>query len=358
MAGVYLERDGEYVAMTETKFAAEAELQELLATNSELLAGDEIDSQTPRRFVLIKREAGVPDDTGTSDRWSIDHLFVDQGAIPTLVEVKRAGDTRVRREVVAQMLDYAANMPVTWDQGRMRAEFEATCEQRDEDPTQQIVDLVGGEAPPEEIVDKFWDDAETNFRSGRLRLLFVADGIPLELQRIIEFLNQQMSPAVVLGIDVGRYVSADEAVDVGQVIVSNVVGNTAAAQSTKRRSSGRVTTYEDGLVDVGETFLRAAALLDGWAEDHGAEPYNEGASRRYVVDGLRIGCLYPREQRLELTVKGLADGPARNRVLAGLREVLGVEPPKNYPRMDAADIVAKWAIVHSEVLDPLLEAWR
>lgn len=41
-------------------------------------------------------------------RWSLDHLVVDQDAVPTFVEVKRASDTRARREVMAQMLDYAA----------------------------------------------------------------------------------------------------------------------------------------------------------------------------------------------------------------------------------------------------------
>jgi hypothetical protein len=41
--------------------------------------------------------------------WSLDHLVVDQDAVPTFVEVKRASDTPARREVVAQMLDYAAN---------------------------------------------------------------------------------------------------------------------------------------------------------------------------------------------------------------------------------------------------------
>src|SRR4051794_12230288 len=42
---------------------------------------------------------------GGSSRWSLDHLFVDQEGVPTLVEVKRSSDTRARREVVAQMLD-------------------------------------------------------------------------------------------------------------------------------------------------------------------------------------------------------------------------------------------------------------
>ena len=33
---------------------------------------------------------------------------LDQDAIPTLVKVERSSDTRVRCEVVGQMLDYAA----------------------------------------------------------------------------------------------------------------------------------------------------------------------------------------------------------------------------------------------------------
>jgi len=46
-------------------------------------------------------------------RWDLadgvlDHLLLDQDGIPTFVECKRASDTRIRREVVAQMLDYAA----------------------------------------------------------------------------------------------------------------------------------------------------------------------------------------------------------------------------------------------------------
>jgi hypothetical protein len=43
--------------------------------------------------------------------------FVDQDAVPTFVEVKRSSDTRLRREVVGQMLDYAANASAHWDAG-------------------------------------------------------------------------------------------------------------------------------------------------------------------------------------------------------------------------------------------------
>ena len=68
---------------------------------------------------------GVADREDGRDRWSLDHLFVDQDAIPTFVEVKRSSDTRIRREVVGQMLDYAANASAYWDAGRLRSSFES-----------------------------------------------------------------------------------------------------------------------------------------------------------------------------------------------------------------------------------------
>ena len=43
---------------------------------------------------------GIPGNEDGAGRWSVDHLFLDQDAIPTLVEVKRSTDTRIRREVV------------------------------------------------------------------------------------------------------------------------------------------------------------------------------------------------------------------------------------------------------------------
>jgi hypothetical protein len=63
---------------------------------------------------------GVPDPSGLGDRWSLDHLYLDQDGIPTFVECKRATDTRIRREVVAQMLDYAANGLKHWSMDQLR----------------------------------------------------------------------------------------------------------------------------------------------------------------------------------------------------------------------------------------------
>src|SRR5581483_2225261 len=119
---IYLRQsDGTLTPMIESPFAAEDLLQELLEKYPNLLAGDQIDGAEDRRWLLVARELGVPDEEGAPDRWSVDHLFLDQDAVPTLVEVKRSSDTRIRREVVGQLLDYAANAVVFVD--RLRATF-------------------------------------------------------------------------------------------------------------------------------------------------------------------------------------------------------------------------------------------
>jgi hypothetical protein len=92
MAGkiFHLDRQRKLVPLEETAYDSEDLLQALLADYPDLLAGDQIDSDHPRRWLLIHREVSAPDQEAGSGRWSLDHLFVDQDAIPTLVEVKRS----------------------------------------------------------------------------------------------------------------------------------------------------------------------------------------------------------------------------------------------------------------------------
>ena len=66
--------------------------QQLLADHPSILAGEEDDNGAARRWLLITREASVPDTPDGGGRWSVDHVFLDQGAVPTLVEVKRSTD--------------------------------------------------------------------------------------------------------------------------------------------------------------------------------------------------------------------------------------------------------------------------
>lgn len=58
---IYLNQDNEQlVEMTEQKYDSEELLQTLIAKYPNLLAGDQMDSEIPRRWLLISREAGLP----------------------------------------------------------------------------------------------------------------------------------------------------------------------------------------------------------------------------------------------------------------------------------------------------------
>ena len=201
----------------------EAEFQELLAAHPDLLASPQMDPNFAQRWVLVDREFGIGD-TEEGTRWALDLLFLDQEGIPTLVEVKRSTDSRIRRKVVGQMMDYAANAIRYGDVDTIRRLFDRT-HANDPDVLEQTLKVADAEA--------YWDKVRDNLNQGRVRMVFVADRIPRELRRIVEFLNEQMRPAEVLAVAVQRYTDAENA---SSVFVPRVVGQTEAAAQKKGTS--------------------------------------------------------------------------------------------------------------------------
>src|ERR1700743_915347 len=123
-AGVFvLTEANKLVPLQTASFASENDFQALLAAFPALLAGDQIDTANPRRFLLIDREQPIASEPDGSARWALDHLFIDQDGMPTLVEVKRGDDTRIRREVLGQMLEYAANAILHWPVEKLQERF-------------------------------------------------------------------------------------------------------------------------------------------------------------------------------------------------------------------------------------------
>jgi hypothetical protein len=196
-------------------------LQTLLEKHPDLLAGDQIDDANPRRWLHVCREIGVPEDESGSDRWYLDHLFLDQDAVPTLVEVKKSSNNDIRRKVVGQMLDYAANSVAYWPMESIRAAFEASAIKSGESPNELISSLIKALPEDEDAVDRFWRQVKINLQAGNIRLLFVADEIPKELQQIVEFLNRQMNPAEVLAVEVRQYSGEKSKTLVPRVIGQN-----------------------------------------------------------------------------------------------------------------------------------------
>ncbi len=281
--GIYLVQDGGgLVELAEQPYEAEAVLQRLLADYPNLLAGDQVDPASPRRWLFVAREAGVPGEEGGASRWSLDHLFLDQDAIPTLVEVKRSSDTRVRREVVGQMLDYAANAVIYWPPEAIRAQFETRCAANGQEPADVLAAFLG-----EEDTEVFWQAAKQNLQSGRVRMVFVADVIPPELRRIVEFLNDQMDRAEVLALEVRQFMGQGLT-----ALVPKIVGQTAAAQQAKavtrtpgKRQWDEASFFADLEARRGPDEVAVARAILDWAR--------RSELRIWWGKGEKVGSFYP-----------------------------------------------------------------
>ena len=245
--------------LEEEPFSSEDQLQALIANHPELLDGKQVRPDDPRRWLLITREKGIADQPDAPDRWAVDHLIVDQDAVPTLVEVKRGANPELRRSVVGQMLEYAAHAATTWTVHDLRQTFENAGDALGFDPSGRIAELLQTDSEPD--VDAFWDAVATNLAACRLRLLFVADEIPDPLERVVEFLNAQMTHIEVLAVEIKQFRGESF-----QTLVPRVIGRSAAAAgpaasgATRRQKLTRA-SFLEGLRNE-EARDAAAKLLD------------------------------------------------------------------------------------------------
>jgi hypothetical protein len=106
------------------------------------------------------------------------------------------------------------------------AGVEIRCEREGLDPEQELMAVLG-----EREEGDFWNAVKTNLQAGRIRMVFVADEIPAELRRIVEFLNQQLDPAEVIALEVRQY--QGEGIT---SLIPRVIGSTARAEQKKSAS--------------------------------------------------------------------------------------------------------------------------
>ena len=250
---------GRLEPLEEKPFSTEDELQALIAEHPELLDGEQIRPGDPRRWILISREKGIAETSNAAARWAIDHLMIDQDAVPTLAEVKRGSNPEIRRTIVGQMLEYAAHAAQTWTADELRRTFEKSTNERGLDPSHELATLL--QADGEADADHFWRDVSTNLAARRLRLLFVADDIPDPLERVVEFLNGQMPGIEVLAVEIKQFRGKST-----QTLVPRVIGRTAAPP-VKRLLLTRE-SFLDGFVSD-EARSVASRLLDVAQESGG-----------------------------------------------------------------------------------------
>lgn len=271
---IFMRQEDGLTALPSISYDAEDVLQGLIELYPQLLAGYQMNREDPRRFLLVKREAPI-------SSWSLDHLYLDQSAIPTLVEVKRSSDTRIRREVVGQMLDYAANGARFWGNGTLQQLFEKTCEKSQVDSAYVLAEVIGENADATE----FWENAERNLQAGYLRLVFVADVIPDELRAIIEFLNLQMTNIEVYGIEVRRYGTSDG----NECLVPRLIGSMVSTEKAKRS----VISLEERLSNSAPEVREVAEKMRSLAEQLGLSVVSAPASLLLKDNLGTVLSLYP-----------------------------------------------------------------
>lgn len=273
--------------LRQSPYDSEDVLQTALAEHPEVLAGSTTAGRTESRLLLLRRERSAHGQESGAP-FSLDHIFLDGDAVPVLVEVKRSSQSRIRWEVVGQMLDHAANAVTHWPVEVLQQALEVRASAEGRAGAELLQDIAPGVD-----VDDFWRDVDANLRSGRIRMIFVAHELPAELVRIVEFLNEQMTPAEVLGVELRQFTGGGHT-----AYVPTVVGRTTHAVAQKAGRSGRVWDRRSFL-DAADSRCRGKerdlvdALLKD-VDDHGvrlswAKGVSPGVGGWYRLAGEPVG---------------------------------------------------------------------
>jgi hypothetical protein len=330
----HLDPDGSLLSMTASAYLNEERLHELVQMHPDLLGDEQLQPGSPRRWAVV-----LPSGPGSAGRSGVS-LYLDQDGVPTLVSVRRAAEEAQRRDVVGQVLDLAANGLRRWPIAEVRATFETTQRRLGRDPSVVLETLcAGGPWPAEEL----FSAVEANLATGRLRIVILAHQIPVELIRITELLNDQMSPMEILALELTQF-RADSYI--GAIIVPAVVARTTSRATHVSRHEP---VGEQSATEARETWqlvgllaqLATAAGLDVVESDTSVGVQMTDGETLASVD-LEWGSLSVPLQRLPSD-----DVQTASAVLAGLTRAR-LDPL--HPSVPAQRVVPRWKEVR-----PLLE---
>ena len=247
-SNLYLLSNAKAVMIAEHSYDQEDDLQAIIANNPDLLLRSaDMDGNS---LFLVKRELNISESTDSSNSYSLDVLLVDQTGVPVLVEVKRSSDTRIRREVIAQLLDYASRAS-EWSIDALREYFRSSN-------TEDIKSKY-------DTVD-FWAQVSNNLQSETFRLVFAADRIPGTLKKLIDFLDRNMPGIEVYGAEIRQFVA-----DGLTILSSSIIGSNAMRlQNTSRNIEWSSDSFSQYLHDRNcDRALVIANDLQGYAVEIG-----------------------------------------------------------------------------------------
>jgi hypothetical protein len=185
------------------------------------------------------------------------------------------------------MLDYAANAASYWDVDKIRSLYEVACENEGLDPRQEWADKVKLETS----YDEYWEEVSQNLQTGKLRMIFVADEIPFELKRVVEFLNEQMKPAEVLALEIKQYASESH-----KTLIPRVFGQSSKLQSKKAGGVQPAKQWDETSFNKvleeqqGQAGLQLSRRIMDWVKKNGLDSwYGYGANNGSYYPIIRYG---------------------------------------------------------------------
>jgi hypothetical protein len=159
----------------------EAWLQRLIMRYPSVLPVDQIE---PAFSPLVPVCIELPMQAG-----SLDNLFVTPAGDLALIECKLWRNPEARRQVIAQVIDYAKDMSNWTYEKLQQAISSAQCVgAADETAGQNLYELVANNGGIDEA--SFHDAVSRNLKRGRFLLLIVGDGIREGVEGMAEFLQQ------------------------------------------------------------------------------------------------------------------------------------------------------------------------
>ncbi|MFQ5423788.1 MAG: hypothetical protein ACE5F9_07390 [Phycisphaerae bacterium] len=173
-------------------------LQDLLFRHPSLIPVDEIEPVFAPA-VPVARELPTPSGP-------LDILYLTPGGYPTLVETKLWRNPEARRQVVAQVIDYATQLSKWSYEDLIAAVRRTQASSADSDP---LVALMEGREEAWEQA-RFVDTVTRNLRQGRMLLLIVGDGIHESVEQMAETLSRtpQLGFSLAL-VEMGLFEPAD-----------------------------------------------------------------------------------------------------------------------------------------------------
>ena len=263
-------------------------LQTLFEEYPEILPGYQIaagEVDVPR-FALLRREMPV----GSS--WSLDHLYVDQYGVLTLVETKLAQNPESRREVIGQIIEYAANSRSSWSVANVRERAAEYWGRKGLKIDAVLEERLG----PDIDIDLLWDEVGTQLDQGNIRLIIASDQIRPEVRRMIEYLNSEMRHAQVLGLELNCYAEDDDSLIIAPRLIGQSIQTADVKPSGRRETQWNEARIRKAYEEIENHGLvrRLIAVLD-WAIDKDVAMYSTSINPSFGIKGkanIRIFSVY------------------------------------------------------------------